>query len=160
MKASRTGQSGWLQYELEISITAPPATVWRALLDETQAWWLPDFRMVGPESVVTLDPVAGGRGLVEELPGGGSLLWYSVQMHAPAQHQLWLVGHIAPDFGGPATSMLKLEAGPDGETGCRLRISDALLGNVSEAMARSLHEGWSQLFGTGLKSHVESGSPA
>ena len=66
-----------LQYELEISMRAPRERVWGALTDEINAWWLPDFHVVGPESVVTLDARAGG-GLVEALPDGGSLLWYTV----------------------------------------------------------------------------------
>jgi uncharacterized protein YndB with AHSA1/START domain len=160
MKPARTGPTGWLQYELEFAVAAPPAIVWRALLEETQAWWLPDFRMVGTDSVVTFDPRAGGRGLVEELPGGGSLLWYTVHMHQPEQHQIWLVGQIASDFGGPATSMLKLAAEPAGKSATRLVLTDALLGNVSDAMARSLRDGWTQLFDQGLRQHVETQTPS
>lgn len=156
MKKALSGQAGWLQYQLELAIDAPPRTVWRALLQKTQAWWLPDFRMVGPESVIKFDSRAGGRGLVEELPRKGSLQWYAVQMHAPEQHRIWLVGHLAPDYGGPATSMLKLSAEPAGQAGCRFVVTDTLLGNVSDATVRSLREGWTQLFGGGLKSFVES----
>jgi len=35
-------------------IDAPRERVWQALVDETNAWWLPDFHMVGEGSVVTL----------------------------------------------------------------------------------------------------------
>ena len=38
------------QYEFEIPIGRPPADVWRALTAEIQAWWLPDFHMVGEGS--------------------------------------------------------------------------------------------------------------
>ena len=41
-------------FELEIAIDAPRDHVWQALVDETNAWWLPDFHMVGEGSIVTL----------------------------------------------------------------------------------------------------------
>ena len=81
--------------------------------------------MVGADSVVRFEPTAGGH-LVEEPAGGGSLLWYTVQMATP-EESLYLVGHTAPDFGGPTTSMLKLSLEENGD-GCVLRVSDSLVG--------------------------------
>lgn len=147
-----TTETQAVRYELEIAIEAPRETVWRALTEETDAWWLPDFHMVGPGSVVTLDARAGGD-LVERREDGGSLLWYTVQMCVPGE-SLHLVGHLAPAWGGPATTMLALVL--EERSGATvLRVSDALFGNVSEASASSLQEGWTQLFGEGLKAHAE-----
>ena len=64
------------QYELEIEIKATRDRGWEALTGEIDAWWLPDFRSLG-DSVVTLDPVAGGS-LIERCEDGRSLLWYGV----------------------------------------------------------------------------------
>lgn len=136
-----------LTYELEVPIDAPRAQVWKALTEETNAWWLPDFHMVDPNSTVTLDARAGGH-LVEHMEGGGSLLWYTVQMCVP-ESSLHLVGHLAAGYGGPATTLLELSLKDDGE-GTRLIVRDALYGNVSAKTASSLESGWRQLFGEGL----------
>lgn len=140
------------QFELEIAISASEHRVWQALTEETNAWWLADFRALGEGSAVTFDAKPGGH-LVENTADGGALVWYTVQMVQPGS-ALYLVGHTAPDWGGPTLSMLKLslEASADG---CTLRVSDSLVGRVSEQQASSLKSGWAQLFGQGLKNHAE-----
>lgn len=140
-----------VQYTLEVPIEAPVDRVWAALTEETNAWWLPDFHMVGADSIVTFEARAGGK-LVEEKADGGSLLWYTVQMCTPGE-SIHLVGHIAPNWGGPATSMLELKLEADG-AGTRLIVNDALFGRVGETTPQSLRDGWGQLFGEGLAKHV------
>ncbi|MFK7767382.1 MAG: hypothetical protein AB8B55_09190 [Mariniblastus sp.] len=142
------------KYELEIEIQAPRDRVWKAIFEETNLWWLPDFHVVGPDSVVTFDPAVGGRGLVEETPDGGGLLWYSVQMCMPSDFKVYLIGHLAPEWGGPATSSLKL-ALIESESGCIFQVTDARHGNVDEKQVQSSLDGWLQLFTDGLKSFVE-----
>jgi uncharacterized protein YndB with AHSA1/START domain len=142
-------------YELEVHIDAPPNRVWQAITAETNAWWLPDFHMVGEGSTVTLDTRAGG-GLIEHLEGGGSLLWYTVQWCRPQEFTLYLIGQTARDWGGPATSHLKLQIEPRGTDACTLKVSDALHGHVTEGSARSLEEGWTTLYSDGLKRYCES----
>jgi len=145
--------TGALQYTLEVPIDAGPAAVWKALTDETNAWWLPDFHMVGEQSVVTLEARAGGQ-LIETQSDGSSLLWYTVQMCLTGT-SIHLVGHIAPNWGGPATSMLELTlSGREG--GTLLTVRDALFGQVTEKHAASQRDGWHQLFTDGLKTHVEA----
>ena len=139
-------------YELEIQITAPRERVWQALTNDTNAWWLPDFHMVGPDSVVRFDAVAGGT-LIESLADGGSLLWYTVMMVTPGE-TIHMVGHLAPPWGGPTTTMLCLSL-EDTDDGCTFKVTDALFGRVSDDQLQSLESGWRQLFGDGLKAHVE-----
>lgn len=147
------GETRALKYELEVAIDATVDAVWEALVEETDAWWLPDFHMVGEGSVVTLEARAGGL-LLEAQPDGGSLLWYTVVMCRPGQ-SLHLVGHIAPAWGGPATSMLELALSErDGQTLFTLR--DALFGQVTPKHADTQREGWIELFTKGLKRHVEA----
>lgn len=141
-----------LKYELQIPIDAPRARVWKALTDETNAWWLSDFHMVGEGSVVTLQARAGGH-LIEEKTDGGSLLWYTVQMVVPEQ-SLHLVGFMGQEWGGPATTMLEISL-QETDTGTKLLVRDALFGHVAESTAKSLKQGWEQLFGQGLKEHAE-----
>ena len=139
-------------YTLEISMSAPREAVWTALTDEVNAWWLPDFHMVGPDSIVRFEGRAGGA-LIETRTDGGSLLWYTVQMAMPNE-SLHLVGHLGPEWGGPATSLLSLTLETQGDETV-LRVKDALYGCPSEASANSQADGWRQLFTDGLKAYVE-----
>ena len=155
MSGAKTLTANCLQYELEIAIDATAARVWHAIFEETNAWWLPDFHMAGADSVVTFDPTPGGKGLQETNEEGGRLLWFQVQYYLPQEFKIYLVGHLAPDFGGPATTHLKLAVEPNGGS-CVLKVTDALHGHVSEQTANSLQDGWHQLFGDGLKTHIEN----
>lgn len=138
--------------ELEITIQAPRDRVWRALTDEMNAWWLGDFRMVDPQSVVSLEPRAGGQ-MIEQKPGGGSLLWFTVTLVVPGQ-SLHMIGHISPGWGGPAFSMLSIELEGTGEV-TTLKLSDALVGPLKMTTNDNLAAGWQALFGDGLKAHCE-----
>ena len=91
--------------------------------------------------------------MVETGADGGSLEWYRVQMVSPGQ-AIYLTGDLAPDWGGPTISMLKLAVEERGSGGA-LIVSDALLGNVTEASAQSAETGWKSLFGDGLKAFAE-----
>jgi len=142
-------------YELEIAIDAARETVWKCIFEDTNLWWLPDFHVASADSVVTFDVSPGGRGLVEESPDGGWLQWYEVQMYLPSQYEIYLIGHIAPDWGGPTTSSLKL-AVVETEKGCILKVTDSRHGNVDAAKAQSYEDGWKQLFSDGLKKFAES----
>jgi uncharacterized protein YndB with AHSA1/START domain len=142
---------------VEIAINAPRGRVWKALTDETNAWWLPEFHILGAGSVVTLDPRAGG-GLIEQVEGGGSLLWYTVLMNQPDEFTMHLVGHTAPPWGGPHTSLLQLTVEATGAETCLLKVHDARFGHIDEATIKSHEEGWTWLFTDGLKRFVEVGS--
>ena len=140
-----------VSYEFEVEMKASADRVWRALVEETDAWWLPDFHMVGEGSKVHLDARAGGH-LIEEQPGGGSLMWYTVQMCSPGQ-SLHLVGHLGAEWGGPATTMLSLTLEERGDTTV-LTVKDALHGHVSKTAPDSLEAGWRQLFTDGLSAYL------
>lgn len=138
-------------YEFQIAISASAEQVWKAFLGQTNKWWLPDFRMISNDSVVTIDPVAGGKW--QEVSSSGSLLWYTVAMITPAERTAYFVGHLATDFGGPATTQLKIAVLESNE-GCLFSVADGITGNTS--CAESLEGGWQQLFTDGLKPFVES----
>ena len=140
--------------ELEIEIEAPRERVWKAIFEEANMWWLPDFQMTGPSSEVIFDPSPGGKGLLESTPDGGGLQWYAVQMYLPSEFKIYLVGHIAAEWGGPTTSNLKL-AVVETDSGCVLQVSDARHGHIDEGQVASFEAGWAQLFTDGLKNYVE-----
>jgi uncharacterized protein YndB with AHSA1/START domain len=139
------------KYSFTLDINAPIEKVWKSLVDETDAWWLPDFRCV-PDSVVTFDVRAGGH-FIESNDKGDSLLWYTVQM-VTAGKEIRLIGHIAPAWSGPTTSMLHFALEEkDGAT--VMSVEDALHGHAPDSMIGSLGSGWKTLFGDGLKKHAE-----
>ena len=141
------------KYEFDIPINKPAQTVWSLLTTQINDWWMNDFRALGEGSNITFDHRQGGN-LIETGVGGETLEWYRVQMCIP-KNSLYLVGYMAPDWGGPTVSMLKLALKENGET-CVLTVSDALLGNISEKKAQSAKEGWQLLFGEGFKHFVET----
>jgi uncharacterized protein YndB with AHSA1/START domain len=155
MVGAKKKEAGVALYELEVEIEASPERVWQALIHETNAWWLPDFHMVGPGSTVAFDPRAGG-GLIETLPDGGSLLWCTVHWIRPTERMIYLVGHFSPDFGGPTTSNLKLAVEPLG-AGSVLKVTDAHHGNIDDGNLDSLQSGWTTLFTDGMKRFIEDG---
>jgi hypothetical protein len=141
-----------IKYQFEVAIQRSAADIWSLMIDEIDAWWMDDFRVLGEGSKVNLCAEAGGQ-LVESRADGASLEWYRVQMTSPGK-SLYLVGYLAPDWGGPTTSMLKLTV-EDRDNGGVLIVSDALLGNVTEASAISAESGWKMLFADGLKCFAE-----
>lgn len=156
MSESEVTEFGCHQYELEVPIKAPRERVWDALINETNAWWLPDFHMVGEGSVVDFDLSPGGRGLIEHLEGGGFLVWYEVQFYMPERFTIYLVGNLAPEWGGPATTNLKLSV-EETPTGSVLKISDAHHGRIDAKHLSSQKSGWKQLFTDGFCAYVEGG---
>jgi len=146
-------ESKIIKYQFEVNIARAPDDVWSLMIENIDAWWMNDFRALGENSTVSLSPRTGGL-LLEESPVGGSLEWYKVQMCTPGA-ALYLVGYMAPDWGGPTISMLKLGVEARGK-GSALIVSDALMGNVTESSAKSAASGWETLFGSGFKDYAQS----
>lgn len=144
------------QYELSVSIDAGIDRVWKSLIEEIDQWWLPDFHMTASDSKVSLDIQPGGLGL-HEIAGDGSFLkWFDLQCVLPQQYKLYLIGHLAPEWGGPTTSSLGFALESDGDS-TTVRMTEALHGKVADATSDSQSSGWLQLLEQGLKAHVEAG---
>ncbi|XOV77368.1 MAG: SRPBCC domain-containing protein [Aestuariibacter sp.] len=140
------------KYQFDIAINQSVNKVWAVMFDQINEWWMGDYRALGSDSVISLQPQPGGT-LLESSGDGATLEWYRVQMCIPNK-SLHLVGYLAPDWGGPTTSMLKLSLAEEGDT-CVLTVSDALVGNVTEGSAKSAKNGWREMFQSGLKRFVE-----
>ena len=144
-------------YEVDIEIGAKADRIWRALIDETNTWWPAEYRLLASNSTLQFNTHAGGN-LVETTADGRSLIWFSLQLYQPDQFAIYLVGHIAPEWGGPALSQMKLSVEADSSapdsSRATLRVNDSLVGDVSEKTVASLVDGWQQLFGA-LKAYVE-----
>ncbi len=144
-----------IQIELEIPIEASRERVWDALTNEVNDWWLPDFRVSGKPERVVFEPRVGG-GLYEDAGNGAGLLWFTVVSLKP-QESMHLVGQICPPFGGPATAMLYLVLEERGSE-TLLKITNALVGHVSDDAVDSIESGWRYLYEQGLKKFVEEGT--
>jgi uncharacterized protein YndB with AHSA1/START domain len=153
MMAATTHEARVVQYEFEVDINAAPSRVWRALTDQLSTWWLPDFHVLGKDSIVTLEPVPGGR--LFEQNGDKGLLWYTV-LAISTNESLSLAGHCTAEWGGPCSTLLTLKL-VDNEKGTRLVVSDSLYGRVEDKQAEALKSGWQQMFDDGLRKFVEAG---
>ena len=151
--ASQTPALTSIQYEFEIHMEAPKEKVWRALTEDIDTWWLPDFHMVGTDSKIQLDAIAGGH-LVESKADGSSLLWYTVQM-CDTGHSLHLAGFIFPQWGGPGTTLLHLSL-ESVDDGTKFKVQDSQFGAIQASAAKSMEDGWIWLFTDGLKKHAEA----
>ena len=150
---AETTEARVVQYEFEVEINAAPPRVWRALTDQLSSWWLPDFHVLGNDSVVTLEPVPGGR--LFEQSGSSGLLWYTV-LAVAENESLSLAGYCTADWGGPCSTLLTIKLIENGK-GTRLVVSDALYGQVADKQVESLRSGWQQMFDNGLRAFVEAG---
>ena len=124
--AGKSIEARVVQYEFEIDIEASPSRVWRALTDQISSWWLPDFHVLGQDSIVTLEPIPGGR--LFEQSGSKGLLWYTV-LAISVNESLSLAGYCTPDWGGPFTTLLTIKLVENGKGTCVI-VSDALYGKV------------------------------
>ncbi|MDX2220719.1 MAG: hypothetical protein SF172_16995 [Burkholderiales bacterium] len=131
-----------------VALPLPSATAWPLLERDIDAWWPAMYRAVASPSRMRFSATLGGR--LEELGANGEgVLWYVVQAVTPGQ-SITLAGHIAPPFGGPALSLLRLTLSdqPDGSS-C-LEIHDSIMGRIDPAMVES---GWRDIF-AGFAAHL------
>ncbi|MCA9179722.1 MAG: SRPBCC domain-containing protein [Planctomycetales bacterium] len=137
--------------EIEFDVLASRAQVWESLVAETSQWWKREFFATKDPDGIYLEPRPGGR-LYEENANGG-LLWYTVIEIVPSE-VLAMAGNLAPPYGGPATSMLRIEFSDHGAK-CHVKLTDHIFGVVDDASRRAIEDGWRTLFIEGLKAHVE-----
>ena len=152
--AAKTLDTSAALIQLEVTIDAPKAEVWEAVVSSPDEWWITELRCVPGNSTVTLEPRAGG-GFIEENDAGGSLLWFSVIAIDPP-NSINLAGAIAPPFGGPCNAYLYIELEEQGESTV-VKMTNSLHGHVNEAALPSIEGGWKMLLVNGLKSFVETG---
>ena len=152
--AFETLETRTARFGVELTIAASAETVWAVLVDETAAWWPDDCHVLGEDSMVVLDAEAGGE-LLESHPEGESVVWYTVQLCRPGR-TLQLVGPIAPPWGGPAMSMPTWTLEEDGEGHTRFRVTEHVVGHVTDKLLEDLEGGWKLLM-EGLRAYVEQG---
>jgi uncharacterized protein YndB with AHSA1/START domain len=141
--------------KLEFPINASPERVWTTITEETSRWWDKDFVSLKDSECVMLEPRIGGR-LYEETSDGRGLVWATVIAISPGK-SIDFLGCMTPEWTGPTMTMVKLAIEP-AEHGSVLKLTEGLLGNITDETIPSMNEGWTFLFGTKLKGYIE-GSP-
>jgi uncharacterized protein YndB with AHSA1/START domain len=136
---------------VEVTIHAAQARVWAALVNETTHWWPTGFYSSARTKTFVIEPRLGGR-VGEDCGNGEGFNWYTVN-GVESPNYLQLVGYMAPPFGGPFCSLLRLELNATGAAETKLTITDAVFGQVAGCDNAS---GWRQIFDDGFRAYVES----
>ena len=153
MTKTALSEANAVRVELELDIDAQQDTVWSAIIESPNEWWPAEHHAIGPDARMVFEAKPGGRFYEDDGKGGG-LLWYTVLAITP-QSSMTLAGHVAPPWGGPATTLLTLSLESDGDR-TKLKVLDSLFGCVDEKFAASTHEGWQQILGGALRKFVEN----
>lgn len=140
--------------EFALTIAVDRKTVWQSLIRDIGTWWPADYRGTEPAGTFHFEAWPGGR--VWEETAHGGLQWYSVQA-LEAEQWVSLAGFIAPPWGGPSVSLLRLELHSEGSDRTELRVTDAGLGRLPNK--ETIETGWRTIFG-GLKRHLEDDGAA
>jgi uncharacterized protein YndB with AHSA1/START domain len=143
---------GAIQIDLEVGIDAPPSLVWKGIIEQTSRWWPTEFYATAKPKGIVIEPRPGGR--MYEDAGDGGLLWYTVIAIDPPV-SMTLAGHLAPPYGGPATSLMRLSLAPAGPSRTRLSVTDSVFGRLGPSSKKTIEAGWRQLFGVALKEFLE-----
>ena len=149
MSDNEIKRTGSVQVDVQIPVKKPRTTVWTSLFEQTTAWWPSDYYATTHPSRMVFEPILGGR-LYEEAERGSGLLWYTVIAIEPPL-SINLAGHIAPPFGGPATSLLRIDLESTSETTSLIRISDSVFGCIDTNTKPRIAEGWLTVFSSAKK---------
>ncbi len=143
---------------IEIPINASPERIWKAIVEQTDQWWLPHFRMAPGSRRVALEPRVGGRWYEASGKAGNGddagILWGNVIALDPP-NSITLRGEVAPPWGA-CMFLIVLEVVPAASgKGCTFRAIHMEIGEVIDTPERSMHGGWTELFTDGLKKFCE-----
>ena len=134
------------------TINASKEVVWKALLHETGLWWRKDFYTSANTKNFIIQPKIGGL-MYEDTGNGEGLVWAEV-VGIDSPNTLQLKGNLAPEFGGPAISFLRIDL-EESKEGTILKLTDSIFGKIGAGLQKDMTEGWKLLFGDGLKNYVE-----
>jgi hypothetical protein len=125
-----------------LPVSLPRAEAWQRLCADINLWWPAGYRATSQHGAMRLDAVPGGL-LLEDGGAGNGVLWYTVQA-VDAPLSMVLSGFIAPPYGGPALSLLRLSLTELDATHCLLEIHDSVMGRAD---AETIEAGWRDIFG-------------
>jgi hypothetical protein len=136
---------------LSLEIARPHPVVWRGFTRDVHLWWPKDFYATESTKRIVFEVKPGGR-LYEDAGDGNGLVWYSV-IAVDAPNAITLSGFIAPPFGGPATSLLRVAFSAQGKSATSMEVTDSTFGCLGDSS--TTEEGWRMLFEGGFKAWIE-----
>lgn len=139
-------------HRLNLEIAKPHGAVWKAFTGDVHRWWPKDFYVTESPKRIVFEVKPGGR-LYEDSGDGNGLVWYHV-IALDAPNSITMSGFIAPPFGGPATSLLRVAFSSRGKSATLMEVTDSTFGCLGDASATE--EGWRMLFEGGFKAWVEA----
>jgi len=135
---------------LDVSITAPPAEVFKVLTRDPGGWWGHPY-LRADATGLTLERRLGGL-LVETRMGGGAVLATVTGWTGDQYLQLTGPFHL-----GVAVGIATFELSGR-EDGTLLQFSFRAIGAIEEQFVERFAEGWGDLVGRRLKTLVETGT--
>ena len=138
-------------HKLTLEIAKPHRAVWKAFTGDVHLWWPKDFYATESPKRIVFEVKPGGR-LYEDAGDGNGLVWYHV-IALDAPHSISLAGFVAPPFGGPAASLLRVEFSPRGKSATVMEVTDSTFGCLGDTVATA--QGWRMLFDDGFKGWIE-----
>src|SRR3954468_177221 len=136
-------------HRLTLEIARPRGAVWKAFTRDIHSWWPKEFYATAAPEKIIFEVKPGGR-LYEDAGNGNGLVWYHV-LAVDAPNSITMSGFIAPPFGGPATSLLRVEFSgrPKSKNTTQMEVTDSTFGRLGDPNATE--EGWRMLFEGGFK---------
>jgi uncharacterized protein YndB with AHSA1/START domain len=138
-------------HRLSLEIAKPHPAVWKAFTEDIHSWWPKDFYVTESPQRIVFEVKPGGR-LYEDSGKGNGLVWYHV-IALDAPNSITMSGFIAPPFGGPATSLLRVAFSAQGKSATVMEVTDSTFGCLGDP--GSTAEGWRMLFEDGFKAWIE-----
>lgn len=138
-------------HRLSLEIAKPHSVVWKGFTRDVHLWWPKDFYATESTKRIVFEVKPGGR-LYEDAGNGNGLVWYSV-IAVDAPNAITLSGFIAPPFGGPATSLLRVAFSAQGKSATIMEVTDSTFGCLGDSS--TTEEGWRMLFEGGFKAWIE-----
>lgn len=143
------------KYEVlvEFKLKENRSKIWDYLFNYIHKWWPKEAMSSEDTKMMVLNERIGGY-LYEDFGDGEGLIWAEV-IGLKRNSMLLLKGYLAPDFGGPAISYLKINLTEE-ENYCLFRLSDFILGSDVDSTGISIQKGWSMIFKDHFYSFVKN----
>lgn len=146
-------EAGIVQSELEVTMNASQKKVWEALTKDIHRWWPKEFFAMPQSKKFVLEAKLGGR-MYEKAGATGGVIWGTVIAMQPLRF-INIAGYLAPPFAGPALTLFRLSLESSGKNLTTLRVSDSIIGTVTDQTQAATQDGWKFLFADKMKSFVE-----
>jgi len=142
-----------LEVLAEYSIAASPPRIWRAITEETSAWWGAPYKCCDDTVEISLE-LRGGGALLETGADGTQVVWGFVSGFTPGSY-LELEGSCGmawPCFGNWSYTLNDNTVG-----GTLVKFRHTALGLFPPAQQENYGKGWDDLLGSRLKAWCEKG---